>query len=197
MATPAAANDESVTNKLHLMLNACMRISPSPHPSTTNKDCLACLTNINRSIKEITTNKETDCLSCCASSCLCSPSSTLAIPAPALRWCINVLPITPDRASSTSGRGNPLPCISCSLAAGRRHPGALALFQLVAALTAAEVVVVERGAEPRSYGLPLGQLALQAGTLLKSQDSFSSVNYGEKYCIRIHVAFRLYLVKII
>jgi hypothetical protein len=27
--------------------------------------------------------------------------------------------------------------------------------------------------------------------------SFSSVNWGEKYCIRIPVAFRLYLVKII
>jgi hypothetical protein len=27
MATPA--NDESMTNKLHLMLNACMRISPT------------------------------------------------------------------------------------------------------------------------------------------------------------------------
>jgi hypothetical protein len=76
----------------------------------------------------------------------------------------NVLPITPDRASSTSGREERLPCISCSLAAGRRHPGALALLQLVAALTAAA-----HGAEPRSYGLPLGQLALQAGALLKSQ----------------------------
>jgi hypothetical protein len=29
------------------------------------------------------------------------------------------------------------------------------------------------------------------------QASFSSVNWGEKYCIRIPVAFRLYLVKII
>jgi hypothetical protein len=27
--------------------------------------------------------------------------------------------------------------------------------------------------------------------------SFSSVNWGEKHCIRIPVAFRLYLVKII
>jgi hypothetical protein len=32
---------------------------------------------------------------------------------------------------------------------------------------------------------------------LHTEASFSSVNRGEKYCIRISVAFRLYLVKII
>jgi hypothetical protein len=33
--------------------------------------------------------------------------------------------------------------------------------------------------------------------LVYAKASFSSVNWGEKYCIRISVAFRLYLVKII
>jgi hypothetical protein len=46
------------------------------------------------------------------------------------------------------------------------------------------------------HGMALAK-SMRAGAAIGAAASFSSVNWGEKHCIRIPIVFRLYLIKII